>query len=161
VGSTDDKLHKIGEVSRITGFPVKTLRYYEERGLVEPAGRSEAGYRLYGEEEVARLEFIKKAKLLGLTLGEITELVELAAAGGRGKIIPHLEHVLENHLEETERKMDELDTFRKSLLYYREKLFETDPLENCGCDDGVSFCGCLDAVTGKEHIIDAGSLTES
>lgn len=71
---TDDELLKTGEIVRVTGFPVKTFRYYEERGLVEPAERSEAGYRLYGEEEVARLDFIKKAKLLGLTLGEITEL---------------------------------------------------------------------------------------
>lgn len=105
MGSTDGKLIKIGEVARLTGFPVKTLRYYEERGLVESAERSEAGYRFYGEEEVARLKFIKKAKLFGLTLGEIAELVELAASGGRGKVIPHLEQVLESHLEETERKM--------------------------------------------------------
>jgi DNA-binding transcriptional MerR regulator len=44
----EKRLLKIGEVARLTDFPVKTLRYYEERGLVEPAERTEAGYRLYG-----------------------------------------------------------------------------------------------------------------
>ncbi len=66
---------KIGDVARLSGLPVKRIRYYERRGLLEPATRSEAGYRVYGAEEVARLEFIKRAKLLGLTLKEIRELV--------------------------------------------------------------------------------------
>jgi DNA-binding transcriptional MerR regulator len=144
-----EKLLKIGEVARLTGFSVKTLHYYEERGLIEPAERSDAGYRLYGREEVARLEFIKKAKLLGLTLKEVAELVDLAAEGSQGRVIPRLEQVLENHLEETERKMAELAGLQESLIYYRERLFEADPVESCGCGEGVSFCGCLEAVTGE------------
>lgn len=155
---TDDDLLKIGEVARLTSFSVKTLHYYEEWGLIEPAERSEAGYRLYGEEEVARLEFIKKAKLLGLTLKEIAELVELAAEGGRGKVIPRLEGILERHLEETARKMAELDEFRKSLLYYRDRLFEADPVEGCGCGEGVSFCECLEVVTAEGHLTSADGL---
>lgn len=157
--STDGKLIQIGEVARLTGFPVKTIRYYEERGLISPAERSEAGYRLYGEEEVARLKFIRKAKLLGLTLKEIAELVKLAAEGSRGKVIPRLEGLLENHLAETERKMSELDEFRQSLLYYRERLFEAEPAAGCGCGEGVSFCECLEVVAGEEPLIDAGSLS--
>ncbi len=155
---TDKRLLKIGEVARLTGFPVKTIRYYEERGLVEPATRTEAGYRLYSEEEMARLEFVKRAKRIGLTLEEITELVDLAAEGARGKVIPRLENVLEARLKETERKMAELSEFRESLLYYRSKLFETDPVNNCGCGDEVSFCGCLEAVTGDGNLISAENL---
>ncbi len=79
---------KIGEVARKTGLPVERIRYYERRGLLEPAGRSEAGYRLYTDEEVARLLFIKRAKLLGLTLGEIAELVNLAAECNQGEVMP-------------------------------------------------------------------------
>lgn len=99
---------------------------------------SEAGHRLYGEEEVARLKFIKKAKLLGLTLKEIAELVELAAEGSRGRVIPRLEGILETHLAETERKMAELAEFREGLLHYRDRLFEADPAKGCGCGEGVS-----------------------
>lgn len=143
VARTGQKLLKIGEVARLTGFSVKALHYYEERRLIAPAERSEAGHRLYGEEEVARLKFIKKAKLLGLTLKEIAELVELAAEGSRGRVIPRLEGILETHLAETERKMAELKMaelaeFREGLLYYRDRLFEADPAKGCGCGEGVS-----------------------
>lgn len=145
----------IGEVAALTGLPVKRIHYYERRGLLEPPSRSEAGYRLYGAEEVARLEFVKRAKLLGLTLEEIRELVELATRCNHGEIVPRLEEALEAKLEETERKMAELSAFRQNLLYYRERaedLKDRVPTDRY-CED-VSFCGCLEAVTeleGGEH----------
>lgn len=139
----------IGEVSERTGLPVKRIHYYERRGLVEPAARSEAGYRLYTEEEVARLEFVKRAKLLGLTLEEIRELVELAAGCNRGELVPRLGEVLEEKLNENERKMAELSAFRENLLYYRKRLFAADPAQSCGCKDGASFCRCLETTTGR------------
>jgi DNA-binding transcriptional MerR regulator len=143
-------LMKIGDVARLTGLPVKRIHYYERRGLLEPASRSESGYRLYGAEEVARLEFIKRAKLLGLTLEEIVELVNLAAECNRGEILPRLEEVLDEKLRATERKIAELSSFKESLLYYRERAAELSgdvPIDRT-CED-VSFCGCLDAVTAK------------
>lgn len=145
---------KIGDVARLTGLPVGRLRYYERRGLLEPARRSEAGYRLYGEEEVARLEFVKRAKLMGLTLQETRELVSLAAKCNRGQIVPRLQTVLEEKLAETERKMAELSAFRESLLYYceraatlAERIEESETVE--GTCEGTSFCGCLQVVTGE------------
>ena len=151
----DTPNRKIGDVARLTGLPVKTIHYYERRGLLEPAARSESGYRLYGEEEAARLEFIKRAKLLGLTLEEIRELVGLAAMCNEGEIVPRLEEVLEVKLEQTERKIGELSVFRENLLYYRrraEELRKKLPVDRT-CED-VSFCGCLEAVIeaeGGEH----------
>jgi DNA-binding transcriptional MerR regulator len=151
----DPKLLKIGELARLTGLPVKRIHYYERRGLLAPSARSETGYRLYGAEEVARLEFIKRAKLLGPTLEEIRELVGLAARCNEGEIVQRLEEVLEAKLEETDRKMAELAAFQQNLLYYRERaaalsrgMLSTDRY----CED-VSFCGCLEAVTGEggEH----------
>lgn len=144
---------KIGDVARLSGLPVRTIRYYERRGLLEPAARSEGGYRVYGAEEVARLEFVKRAKLLGLTLEEIRELVGLAARCNEGEIMPHLEDVLDAKLGETERKIKELSAFRESLLYYRRR---AEDLNGCVPADryceNVSFCGCLEAITeGGEH----------
>lgn len=133
IGSSEKKLLKIGQVARLTGLPAKTIRYYEERGLVEPAARTRAGYRLYGEEEVSQLEFVKRAKLLGITLEEIAELASLTAGRSQHKAVPHLKDVLEANLKETERKMAELAAFRESLLHYRELLFKHDPRESCGC----------------------------
>lgn len=111
--------------------------------------------------EVARLELIKKAKLVGLTLGEIAELVSLAAEGSRGKVNHRLGEVLDSHLEEIERRMDELGDLRRSLLYYRHRLFEAEPAESCDCgkEEGVSFWGCLEAVSGEEeYVVSAQSL---
>jgi DNA-binding transcriptional MerR regulator len=152
--TTQPPVLTIGEVASLTGLPVKRIHYYERRRLLEPPPRSEAGYRLYGAEELARLEFVKRAKLLGLTLEEIRELVALAAGCNEGEIVPRLEEVLDAKLEETERKIAELSAFRQNLLYYRrraEELREGMPVEST-CED-VSFCGCLEAVTGEggEH----------
>src|SRR5215216_5906796 len=77
--------------------------------------------RLYGAEEVARLEFVKRAKLLGLTLEEIRELVSLAADCNEGELVPRLEEVLTEKLRETDRKIAELSAFRNNLLYYRRR----------------------------------------
>jgi DNA-binding transcriptional MerR regulator len=141
----------VGDVSALTGLPVKRIHYYERRGLLEPPPRSEAGYRLYGAEEIARLEFVKRAKLLGLTLEEIRELGALAAGCNEGEIVPRLEEVLDAKLGETERKISELSVFRENLLYYRRRaveLRERLPVERT-CE-AASFCGCLEAVIEAE-----------
>jgi DNA-binding transcriptional MerR regulator len=146
-----DRQLKIGDLARITGLSIKTIRYYERRGLLEQPPRTEGGYRLYGPEEVARLQFVQRAKLLGLTLEEIRELVELAARCNEGEIVLRLEKVLEAKLEETERKMAELAAFRQNLLYYqtRASALSDGVLPTDRYCEEVSFCGCLDAVIGE------------
>ena len=144
---------KIGEVSRLTGLSIKTIRYYEDRGMLEPAARTEGGYRLYSQEEVARLRFIKRAKLLGLKLEEIKELVGQAAGCGRGEIVPHLKEVLDAKVDETEQRIAELIAFRENLLYYRTRLYDADPEDICG--EEMSFCSCLEAVTREESVAGA------
>ena len=138
----------IGEVSERTELPVKRIRYYEQRGLVAPAGRSESGYRLYTEEEVAKLEFVKRAKLLGLTLEEIAVLVGVAEGCNEGQIFPHIEEILAEKIEETERKIAELSALREGLFYYRERanLLKGRVSSESYCED-ASFCGCLEVVT--------------
>jgi MerR family copper efflux transcriptional regulator len=64
----------IGRLADRAGVHVETIRYYERRGLLAEPARSESGYRLYDEHDLWRLEFIARAKRLGFTLGEITEL---------------------------------------------------------------------------------------
>ena len=162
--SEDGRL-KIGEVARQTGRSIKTIRYYEQRGLLEQPPRTEAGYRLYGPEEVARLRFVQRAKLLGLTLEEIRELVELAARCNEGEIVPRLQEVLRAKLEETERKMAELSAFRQNLLYYRERAaaLSDGGLHTDRYCENVSFCGCLEAVTGEggEHHATSAAATSA
>src|ERR687898_680935 len=68
---------QIGEVADRTGVTQRTLRFYEERGLLKPPSRMDGGFRLYSENDVARVEQIKRLQnLLGLTLAEIKDMVE-------------------------------------------------------------------------------------
>jgi DNA-binding transcriptional MerR regulator len=67
----------IGKLARIADVSSDTLRYYEREGLIEPAGKSLAGYRLYDQDSARRLRFIKQAQHCGFTLAEIRELLVL------------------------------------------------------------------------------------
>jgi DNA-binding transcriptional MerR regulator len=67
----------IGKVAERVGLSLRTVRYYEEMGLVTPAGRTQGGFRLYSEADVARLSVLKGMKPAGLTLEEIRELMAL------------------------------------------------------------------------------------
>lgn len=72
---------QIAELARRTGFSPPTLRYYEEIGLLEQPDRSKAGHRVYDRDDEARLQFIRRAKHLGLSLEEIRDLVGVWAGG--------------------------------------------------------------------------------
>lgn len=131
------------------GMPAKTLRYYEEIGLISPAGRTESGYRLYGWRELEQIEFVRRAKLMGLSLGQIRGLVEAAEAGIPSGVLRRLEDLLDLKLEETERKLEELRAFRESLLEYREQvaMAGADDLCRCGERSEGEFCGCVTVAT--------------
>ena len=77
-----------------TGLSLRTIRFYEENGLVPPTGRTAGGFRLYGEDAVARLEVIKRMKPLGFSLEEMSELLtlldDLAAAPGDPALVDRL-----------------------------------------------------------------------
>jgi MerR family Zn(II)-responsive transcriptional regulator of zntA len=69
----------IGKLAGLTRVSNDTLRYYEQEGLIRPAGKSAAGYRLYNQESARRIHFIKHAQGCGFTLAEIRDLLELRA----------------------------------------------------------------------------------
>jgi len=78
-GEGDTVVHsgyRIGEVAEQTGFPPSTLRYYEDEGLLPAPDRTAAGHRVYGERHLRRLQFMARAKRLGLTLEEIADLAD-------------------------------------------------------------------------------------
>jgi MerR family copper efflux transcriptional regulator len=123
----DAQVLKIGELARISGLRVQTIRNYEQHSLLKPAARSKAGqHRLYGDEEVARLQFIRQAKLAGLTLREVKELLALIDEGHRGENLPRVREALEEHIQDIEQKMVLLSAFRDSLLSYRWRFEEKE-----------------------------------
>lgn len=72
---TEERMHQIGEVAERVGLSLRTVRYYEEAGLVRPSKRSRGGFRLYGPDDIARLELIKQMKPLGLSLKQMAQLL--------------------------------------------------------------------------------------
>ena len=72
---------RISQLAERTGFPATTLRYYETLGLLGPVARQANGYRAYGPDAIARLQFVDRAKRLGVPLEEIAELVEVWSGG--------------------------------------------------------------------------------
>lgn len=76
---TDDTM-RIGEVAERTGLSFRTLRHYDEIGLVTPSARTDGGFRLYTEGDVARILLIRRMKPLGFTLDEMRDLLEVVDA---------------------------------------------------------------------------------
>lgn len=82
-----DEHYQIGEVADEVGLSLRTIRYYEEIGLVEPSGRTEGGFRLYTDSDLERLRLVKALKPVGMSLETIAELLEsadLVASTGDG-----------------------------------------------------------------------------
>lgn len=74
--ATPPDLFRIGHVAERLGLSLRTVRYYEEMGLVQPETRTEGGFRLYSEREIDRLKLIKEMKPLGFTVAEMRELLD-------------------------------------------------------------------------------------
>jgi len=103
----------IGRLAKAAGVNVDTIRYYERQGLLPHASRRESGYREYANGDVARLSFIRRAKELGFSLGDIGELLSLSSdrhSGVRG-----VKRKAEERLADVERKIDELKRVRRGL----------------------------------------------
>jgi MerR family transcriptional regulator, copper efflux regulator len=100
-----EKLLKIGEVASNSGLPVKTIRYYEEIGLLTPTvDRSKSGYRLFNLQVLNRLAFIKRAQSLGLSLNEIHQILIVHDAGQLpcGEVKQHLQAKVQSITEQIE-----------------------------------------------------------
>lgn len=125
----------IGDVARRVGLNAKTIRYYEDLGLLSEPERTETGYRVYSEQDEERLRFIKGAKALGLSLGEIKEIVALWGEG----VTPcgHVEQLLKEKLAELDRRIAELVSFRGALAAYMAQLESADADAPCKHIDGA------------------------
>jgi DNA-binding transcriptional MerR regulator len=82
----DQQMHQIGHVAAVVGLSLRTVRYYEEVGLVPPSGRTDGGFRLYTDDDIARLELIKQLKPLEFTLDEVRDLLEVRDALASGAL---------------------------------------------------------------------------
>lgn len=128
----------IAEVCARTGLSPRTVRYYEEIGLLPGVRRSKGGRRVYGADELERLGFITRLKALGLSLAEIGELNAVyGIAGSTRAMLERLHGLLGAHLEDVDRRLAELGALRRELADYREHV-EVRVRESVGSVDAVA-----------------------
>jgi len=108
----------IGELSKRTNVPVKTIRYYEDFGILDRPKRTDSDYRVYSQKDVDKLSFINKAKELGLKLSEIKEVISRAEEGLQ-PCCSSVRNLFTKKIKEYEDKIKELNIARKRL---KEKL---------------------------------------
>jgi Cu(I)-responsive transcriptional regulator len=104
----------IGAASLASGVSAKMIRHYEEIGLVPPADRTAAGYRIYGPSDVHRLRFVKRARDLGFSMAEIGQLLGLW--NDRRRKSSEVKRLAMRHVAELERKITELQSMRRTLV---------------------------------------------
>lgn len=113
----------IAEVCERTGLSPRTVRYYEEIGLLPGVRRRTGGRRVYGPDELERLDFINRLKGLGLSLAEIGELNAVyAIAGSTAAMLARLADLLDAHVKDVDRRIEELESLRTDLVRYRDHI---------------------------------------
>ena len=129
----------IGVLAAETGVKPRTIRFYEKRGLLPRPQRSESGYRLYAEEDIKRLQLIRSARLLGISIRDVGELVATAQHDSCGSFQGQVARLIVGKLDQVEANIKEMETLREDLRTAMGNL--TDEAE--GCETGVLECtGC-------------------
>lgn len=125
----------IGEASRQSGLPAKTIRYYEETGLVTPPARAENGYRHYTDTDVHKLRFVRHARGLGFSVDECAQLLSLYDDKERQSA--DVKAIAQQHLTDIEDKIQELEKLR-STLHHLINHCHGDGRPDCPILDGIA-----------------------
>ncbi len=131
-GDGNEVRYQIGEVAERTGVTQRTLRFYEERGLLQPAERMDGGFRLYSDQDVERINLIRQLQsLLNLSLGDIKEMVdaeelraEIRATFSPDRDLPARLKRTEKVTEALERQLEIVDTRLDALGGMKDELAE-------------------------------------
>ncbi|MHB1592824.1 MAG: heavy metal-responsive transcriptional regulator [Streptosporangiaceae bacterium] len=126
---------RIGEVAGRAGVPAKTIRFWEDRRLLPPPGRTPGGYRDYGPDVVERLAFIRDAQAAGLTLEHIRQVLDIHD-GGRPPCV-HVTGLIARRLGEVEARLADLARLRDQLAALAARAAEQDPADCRG------FCSII------------------
>jgi len=117
------KKYKIGEVANLVNLTPRTIRYYEEIGLLNSVKRVENGRRIYTDEDIRRLKFIKRLKLLGLSLKEMAELEKIYSINrSNRKALERLLELLKKHAESIDKRISSLQKLKNEILDYSDRI---------------------------------------
>ena len=129
-------LHNIGDAAAASGVSAKMIRHYESIGLIPPANRTFANYRLYGDDDLHRLRFIKRARSLGFPMAQVQELLGLWSDPRRASA--QVKKLAQSHAAELAQKVRDMQAMQRTL----EQL-----AQHCHGDDRPS-CPILDDLAG-------------
>jgi MerR family transcriptional regulator, copper efflux regulator len=125
------KTKQIGTIAKESGVPIKTIRYYEELGLLKASGRTEGGYRLFDSDVLSRLNFIKRAQSLGLSLSEIKDFL---GVHDRGELpCDRIEAKLQDKVTAIDKQIQELIAFKQELQVLLSKWQTVPPQTDTIC----------------------------
>jgi DNA-binding transcriptional MerR regulator len=122
---------RIGELANQLGINTKTIRYYEEIGLIPPAPRTSGGYREYSDTDADRLTFIRTAQRLGLSLEEVSEILSLRERGERP--CAYVRDVIGQQLASIDKRIAELRQLRAELRELREAADSIPEVDGATC----------------------------
>jgi MerR family copper efflux transcriptional regulator len=131
----------VSQLARATGMPAKTIRYYEQVGVLPVPKRSGAGYRQYSRHDVHRLLFIRRARALGLSLANLKELTAELDSGECLTLRPRLHALVAEQLRTVQRQIAEFQVLERQLAQVLHRLQTAAPVQHT---DG---CRCLDSDT--------------
>ena len=119
----NEEYASIGELARRLDMSQRTIRYYEEIGLLNSIKRIEGGRRIYTEADFRRLKLIKRLKIMGMTLSEMQELEAMwTYEQSNEKVLKRLLELLGNHLKRLDDRIADLDILRNEILEYQERI---------------------------------------
>ena len=130
---------KVRELARRSGVPDHVVRYYTRIGLLKPSRSPRNGYKQYKDSDVSRLRFIRQAKSLGYTLGEITRIFHEASR--RNSPCPMVRQIIAGRIEENGSRLNELAALQKRM---KRALGEWSKLPD-GMPDGESVCYLIES----------------
>jgi DNA-binding transcriptional MerR regulator len=116
---------QIGELAGSLGVTTRTLRLYEQLGLINPPQRTEGGIRFYTKEDIRRIKFVLKVKELGLSLKQMQELAEIYRQTKMpDRIMPRLIEILDAHTDAIHRKIGKLSSLARDISEYRKQIVD-------------------------------------
>ncbi len=120
---TKPKELSIGNMARKLDMSQRTIRYYEEIGLLNSIKRIEGGRRVYTDDDLRRLKLIKRLKIMGMTLSEMQELESMwTIEKSNDKILRRLLELLDNHLKRLDDRIADLNILRNEIMEYQERI---------------------------------------
>jgi DNA-binding transcriptional MerR regulator len=123
--SNEPKYYQIGELANLLELSPRTIRYYEEIGLLNSIKRVEGGKRIYTDKDFQRLKFITRLKHLGLTLSEMLELEDIYQIHRTNKkVLPRLLELLDSHAVKIEERINSLNRLKADILSYQGKILQ-------------------------------------